>query len=178
VPAEQRSDLQNALDEYVAAQQANADSPSAQVNLALYYQARNQLALAEQSYERALLLDPYFEAAYVNLADLYRGSLRDPDGERLLKDGLQRLPKAASLHFSLGLLQVRQKRLAQALEPLADALEFSPTTVRYRYGYAVALNSIGRRKEALDVVDVGLALTPGNQQLGTLKLQLLQEGEN
>ena len=178
VPAEQRSDLQNALDEYVAVQQANADSPSAQVNLALYYQARNQLALAEQSYERALLLDPYFEAAYVNLADLYRGSLRDPDGERLLKDGLQRLPKAASLHFSLGLLQVRQKRLAQALEPLADALEFSPTTVRYRYGYAVALNSIGRRKEALDVIDVGLALTPGNQQLGTLKLQLLQEGEN
>lgn len=171
-PAEHRADLTKALDEYVAVQQGNADNPSAQLNLAVYYQSRNQLALAEDAYQRALLLDPYFEPAYVNLADLYRGSMRDPDGERLLSEALERIPQAASLHFSLGLLQVRQKQLDKALTPLAEAVALQPDNQRYRYVYAVGLNSVGQRKRALEVIDAGLELTPGNQQLTTLKAQL------
>jgi len=119
-----------------------------------------------------LLLDPYFEPAYVNLADLYRSSLRDPDGERLLSEALERVPQAASLHFSLGLLQVRQKQVSQALLPLGRAVDLQPDNQRYRYVYAVALNSVGQREKALAVIEAGLALTPGNQQLTTLKAQL------
>ncbi len=177
VPADKRASLEQALDEYLAAQHANADNPSAQLNLAVYYQSRNQLALAEQAYERALLLDPYFEAAYVNLADLYRASLRDPDGERLLTEALERIPQAAALHFSLGLLEVRQKQLQQAMVPLARALELQPDNQRYRYVFAVALNSAGQRQKAIAVINQGLALAPGNQQLTTLKAQLQSSPE-
>ena len=171
-PADKRADFQKALDEYVENQHSNADNPSAQLNLAVYYQSRGQLALAEEAYQRALLLDPYFEPAYVNLADLYRSSLRDPDGERLLSEALERVPQAASLHFSLGLLQVRQKQVSQALLPLGRAVDLQPDNQRYRYVYAVALNSVGQREKALAVIEAGLALTPGNQQLSTLKAQL------
>ncbi|MEH6492680.1 multiheme c-type cytochrome [Halopseudomonas sp.] len=172
VPEGKRTAFINALQEYVDAQQANADNPSAQLNLAVYYQSRNQLALAEEAYQRALLLDPYFEPAYVNLADLYRASLRDPDGERLLRSAIARVPQAASLHFSLGLLQIRQKQLEQALVALAHAVELEPGNQRYRYVYAVALNSAGQRKQALDVLNKGLELTPDNQQLSGFKAQL------
>lgn len=171
-PADKRADFQKALDEYVENQHSNADNPSAQLNLAVYYQSRGQLALAEEAYQRALLLDPYFEPAYVNLADLYRSSLRDPDGERLLSEALERVPQAASLHFSLGLLQVRQKQVSQALLPLGRAVDLQADNQRYRYVYAVALNSVGQREKALAVIEAGLALTPGNQQLTTLKAQL------
>ena len=177
VPADKRASLEQALDEYLAAQNANADNPSAQLNLAVYYQSRRQLALAEEAYERALLLDPYFEAAYINLADLYRASMRDPDGERLLNSALERIPQAASLHFSLGLLQVRQKQMQQAMEPLARALELQPENQRYRYVFAVALNSAGQREKAFAVINEGLALAPGNQQLTTLKAQLESSSE-
>ena len=130
------------------------------------------MALAEEAYQRALLLDPYFEPAYINLADLYRASLRDPEGERLLSDALERVPQAASLHFSLGLLQIRQKQLEQALVTLARAVELEPRNQRYRYVYAVALNSAGQRTQALDAVNKGLELMPGNQQLSGFKAQL------
>lgn len=171
-PEDKRASLSNALDEFLAAQKSNADNPSAQLNLAVYYQSRNQMALAEEAYQRALLLDPYFEPAYINLADLYRASLRDPQGEKLLTDALQLIPQAASLHFSLGLLQVRQKQLQQALSPLSKAMQLQPGNQRYRYVYAVALNSAGQQREALGVVEDGLALAPGNQQLSGLKAQL------
>ncbi|MEH6564255.1 MAG: ammonia-forming cytochrome c nitrite reductase subunit c552 [Halopseudomonas sp.] len=171
-PEDKRALLQQVLDEYLAVQKSNADNPSALLNLASYHQARNEIALAEESYRQALQLDPYFEAAYINLADLYRSSLRDPEAQRLLATALQRIPQAASVHFSLGLLQVRQKQVEQALAPLGKAVALEPGNQRYRYVFAVALNSVGQRGKALEVIQAGLVLSPGNQQLSGLKAQL------
>ncbi|MEB3736208.1 hypothetical protein ULF88_23940 [Halopseudomonas pachastrellae] len=41
--------LQDAQDAYLAAQQANADDTSAQLNIGVFYQTRGQLALAEDA---------------------------------------------------------------------------------------------------------------------------------
>ena len=168
--------LRNAQESYLAAQQANADDASAQLNIGVFYQTRRQLALAEDAYKQALKLDPYFIAAYINLADLYRASLRDPDAERLLSEGLKRLPEAAPLHFSLGLLKVRSKQMDKALTSLRQAVSLDPDTARYRYVLAVALNSEGQRSEALAEIDKGLQRNPNSQTLLTLRQQL-QSGQ-
>ncbi|WP_425055716.1 ammonia-forming cytochrome c nitrite reductase subunit c552 [Pseudomonas abyssi] len=179
-PEQMRGDdikrLRDAQDAYLAAQQANADDTSAQLNIGVFYQTRGQLALAEDAYQRAIELDPYFIAAYVNLADLYRASFRDPDAERLLKTGLQQLPEAAPLHFSLGLLNVRSKQMDQALSALRQAVTLDPDTSRYRYVLAVALNSTGQRAEALAELEKGLQRNPHSQTLLTLRQQL-QSGQ-
>ena len=164
--------LQDAQDAYLAAQQANADDTSAQLNIGVFYQTRGQLALAEDAYRRAIELDPYFIAAYVNLADLYRASFRDPDAERLLQTGLQQVPEAAPLHFSLGLLKVRSKQMDQALTALRQAVLLDPDTSRYRYVLAVALDSAGQRADALAELEKGLQRNPNSQTLLTLRQQL------
>lgn len=175
-PEQMRGDdikrLQDAQDAYLAAQQANADDTSAQLNIGVFYQTRGQLALAEDAYRRAIELDPYFIAAYVNLADLYRASFRDPDAERLLQTGLQQLPEAAPLHFSLGLLKVRSKQMDQALTALRQAVALDPDTSRYRYVLAVALDSAGQRADALAELEKGLQRNPNSQTLLTLRQQL------
>ena len=175
-PEQMRGDdikrLQDAQDAYLAAQQANADDTSAQLNIGVFYQTRGQLALAEDAYRRAIELDPYFIAAYVNLADLYRASFRDPDAERLLQTGLQQLPEAAPLHFSLGLLKVRCKQMDQALTALRQAVSLDPDTSRYRYVLAVALDSAGQRADALAELEKGLQRNPNSQTLLTLRQQL------
>jgi tetratricopeptide (TPR) repeat protein len=164
--------LRQAQQQYLKAQQANADDPSAQLNIGLYYQARNQLALAEDAYARALELDPYFIGAYINLADLYRASMRDPMAETLLNKGLEALPEAAPLHFSLGLLKVRSKNMADALIELRRAVVLDPQNAHYRYVLAVALDSADQRDAALALIAEGLDLTPANQTLLTLQQQL------
>lgn len=175
-PEQMRGDdvekLRRAQQEYLQAQQANADDSSAQLNIGLYHQARNQLALAEDAYARALELDPYFIGAYINLADLYRASMRDPMAETLLNKGLEALPEAAPLHFSLGLLKVRSKNMADALIELRRAVVLDPQNAHYRYVLAVALDSADQRDAALALIAEGLDLTPANQTLLTLQQQL------
>ncbi len=47
----------------------------------------------EKEINAAIGLDRFFIPAYVNLADLYRAQGRDPEGERILREGLNVAPK-------------------------------------------------------------------------------------
>jgi predicted Zn-dependent protease len=144
-----RTDLQRASDEYVAAQRHNADDPAAQVNLGNFYAARGDGKQTEEAYRAALDLDPNWVPAYVNLADLMRAMNRDSEGEKILRAGIARQPKAAALYQSLGLAQVRQKNLPDALVSLKRAMDLAPKEARYGYVYAVALHSTGKAEEAI-----------------------------
>ena len=99
---------------------------------------------AEAELKTSLSLDPSFAPGAVNLADLYRAQNRDDEGERVLKDALSRSPDDASLEDALGLLMVRQKRGAQALDLLGAASRSDPGNARYAYVYAIALNDAGK----------------------------------
>ena len=62
----------------------------------------------------------------------------------------------ALLH-ALGLVMVRQKRVREAIELLGAAARLAPGNPRYGYVYAVALNSDGRKSEALRTLEAVLA---------------------
>jgi Tfp pilus assembly protein PilF len=70
--------LNHATDEYIAAQELNAERPEAHLNLGLLYARENNLDRADAELKTALSLDPAFAPAAVNLADLYRGEQRIP----------------------------------------------------------------------------------------------------
>ena len=114
------------------------------MNLGLLYAKENHFDKAEQELKTALSLDPSFAPGAVNLADFYRAQNRDDEGERVLKDAISRSPDDASLDDALGLLMVRQKRGAQALEILGAAARGEPGNARYAYVYAIALNDAGK----------------------------------
>lgn len=175
VPPSEQADFSKAIDEYLASLSFNADEPAALVNLGNFHAARGESAQAEQAYREALAIDLDWLPAYVNLADLFRQTKRDREGEALLREGLARQPKAAILHHSLGLLQVRRKRLPAALASLKRAVELTPDDARFSYVYAVALHGAGRAREARIIVESALKRAPGDPALNELR-SLLTRG--
>jgi len=168
----------HATDEYVSAQQLNADRPEAHLNLGLLYARQNHLDKAEEELKTALSLDPSFAPAAVNLADLYRGLNRDQEGERVLNDAISRSSNDASLEYALGLLMVRQKRSAPALDLLAAAARNDPTNARYVYVYAVALNDSGHTTAAIETLENSVKAHPYDRDsLGALVTFLEQTGD-
>ncbi|WP_115718837.1 tetratricopeptide repeat protein [Gallaecimonas mangrovi] len=172
VPADERWALSQANHDYLASLAFNADSATSQVHLGDYYRAKGQFSKAEQAYQQALSLDPGWETAYVNLADLYRAQGLDEKGALLLRSALSRHPDSATINHSYGLLLIRQQHLADALPFLQKAATLNPLNARYIYVYAVALNSLGQRQQALAVVKEGIKTIGQAPQLSQLLLQL------
>lgn len=175
---ELRAPFNTALDEYIAAQQFNADRPESLTNLGSLYADRGDATQAEAYFRRAIALDP-FPAAVVNLASVYQSQGQEPQAEKVLREGLARSPQEATLHHVLGLALARQQRLPDAVTELAKASQLAPANQRYRYVHAVALNSSGQTATAIKVLeaahkdfpqdrDVLIGLVTFNRDLGQL----------
>ena len=128
----QRTDLHAGLAAFVAAQQAMADMPSAQLNLAALAVARRDPAGAERHYRRALAQDAQVQAARLGLATLLAGSAREDEAERLLRDGLPLATQPGELHFALGLLAGQRKEWHKAAHELRAAAALMPDHPRVR----------------------------------------------
>lgn len=159
-PAGIAATFARALDEYVAAQELNADRPEAHLNLGLLFAKEQQPDKAEKQLETALSLDPSFAPAAVNLADLYRALGRETDAERVLRDSIARNPGEASLEYALGLAMVRQGRRQEALSHLAAAAKLAPADARFGYVYALALSDAGQPNQAINELERVLKLHP------------------
>ncbi len=128
--------------------------------MGLLYARENHFDKAEEELKTALSLDPSFAPAAVNLADLYRAQNRDDDGERVLRDAINRSPDDPSLEHALGLLMVRQKHSAQALDLLGAAARGEPGNARYAYVYAIALNDAGKTSAAIETLESSIKAHP------------------
>ena len=145
--------LERAIGEYIAAQELSAERPEANANLGDLYAAMNKPEAAVAAYRAAIARDATFLPAIVNLADLYRALGRDGEGAAILGAGIARNPEAADLWHARGLLKVRQGRLEAGIADLKTAAELAPSNPRYSYIVAIALNSQGHWREALDALE-------------------------
>ncbi|HEV2171166.1 MAG TPA: tetratricopeptide repeat protein, partial [Candidatus Binatus sp.] len=178
LPPDVAAAFSRATNEYIAAQELDADRPEAHMNLGLLYAKQNHLEQAEAELKTALSLDPGFAPAAVNLSDLYRAQNRDNQGERVLRDALRRSPGDASIEHALGLLMVRQKRKAQALELLGAAAGGDPRNARYAYVYAIALNDAGNTHSAIETLENSIKTHPYDRSsLEALMTFLEQSGD-
>ena len=159
---EQRAVFERAVADYREAQAYNADRAEAWLNLGALEVRLGHDQRAEAAYQRAIRLQPAFIPPYVNLADLYREQGRDAEGERVLRhapDG------GADVHYALGLLLVRQKRIDDALDELAKAAAERADSPRYAYVYAVALDSVGQRSKAITVLQQAQQRFSGDREI-------------
>jgi Flp pilus assembly protein TadD len=160
LPPADRERFERAAAELVAAQRLNADRPEARAALGDFYMRRGMSAEAEVEYKEALKLSPQFTPASINLADLYRLAGRDGDGEGVLRTAISASPKDAGLRYALGLTLTRLKKADEAVAEFARAAENEPVQARYAYVYAVALQSAGRKDEAMTILKDSLARHP------------------
>ena len=163
--AKHRHATNRALDEFVAAQMANAERANAHLNLGNMYVDLRRYKEAESSYRTAMRVEPPAIAAYVNLADLYRRQGREKDCEQILQEVLGFAPDMASVHHALGLSLVRQQRLAEAIEMFARAAAIAPDDPQFSYVYALALNQFDRYEEAMEVLELIYDKQPNNRQI-------------
>jgi predicted CXXCH cytochrome family protein len=163
--ADARAAFERAAEEYIASQRYNADRAEARVNLGTFYASRGDAASAEAEIKAAIHLEPLYLPAYVNLADLYRASGRDAEGERILREGLKLAPKSAVLHYALGLALVRMKHADAALREFELATTLDPGDARMAYVYAVALHSTGKPGAAVAKLDKALVAHPYDRNI-------------
>ena len=170
VPAQQvssleRSNVKRAIAEYRAALDVNADRAQAHLSLGWLAMYEGDLVKAEEEYRKALALEPYFVPNFLNLADLYRLTGRDVDGEALLQRALEVAPDSGDAHYALGLLMVRLDRLDEAVEQLRLATQLAPETPHYIYVHAVAVQTAGDLPGAIMLLDEGLSRYPADREL-------------
>jgi len=175
--ADLRAALQRGIDEYIAVQKFNAERPESQVNLGSLFANLGRMDEAEESYRLALRLQPRFEPAYANLADLLDSMKRGHEAIDVLTAGLEAVPESAVLKHTMGLALARRQQLQLALAYLADAVRSAPDVSRFSYVYAIALNSGGETAQALKELasahkrhpadtDILLALVTINRDVG------------
>jgi tetratricopeptide (TPR) repeat protein len=161
----QREAFSVAIQEYVAAERFNADRPEGRANLGNLHATQGRFDEAVAAYRSALALDPSFEPAALNLADVYRGGGLEADAERTLREALARDPRSASAQHALGLSLARQRRSAESLQALGAAARLAPENARFAYVHAVALNDAGQREAALRTLAAAVQRHPADRDL-------------
>lgn len=129
--ADQLALRRRGLDEFIAAQQAMADMPSAQINLALLHIDLGNPTAAERHYRRAIAQERSANAARLGLARLLAADQPDA-AARVLRDGIATSTRPAELHFALGLLAGERKDWNGAETELRRAAELAPDDPRIR----------------------------------------------
>jgi tetratricopeptide (TPR) repeat protein len=128
----------DALAEWRASQNLDADRPEARLNLCSLDAELGDLAAAEVECNAALRLAPGIPGPYVNLADVQRAEGREEAARATLYNGLKIAPDNPALWYALGLALVRQHRPGEALEALKKATTLDPANRRFAEVYRIA----------------------------------------
>jgi predicted CXXCH cytochrome family protein len=155
----------NALSEYENSLEFNSDRADTLVSLAELQRRRGNAEMAQQTYRRALAMEPYSISAALGLADLLRERGNENETELELRRALSLQSSAAELHHSLGLSLIRQRRHDEALEHLQRAAEQAPEQARFSYVLAIALNDRGSPSQAIATLNAALTLHPDDRDL-------------
>jgi Tfp pilus assembly protein PilF len=175
VAGEARAAWDQAHAELIASEQAQADMPPTQLNLAGLALRRGDVAAAEAGYRRALAMDPYLEPAYNALASFLSSQRRNADAESVLRAGVARVPDNGHLHHSLGLLLAEEKRLPEAIAQAEQAAKLLPGEARVFYNLGLMQQQQGRLPQA--EAALGRARALGDNEAGyALALLYVRQG--
>ena len=156
-----QSDLDAAMEEYWAAQRFNADRAEGLFNSGSTLARLGRLDEATTTLETVIEREPYFTAAYINLADLLRRSGQEDQAEALLHRAIANNSEDPAGHYALGLSLVRSGQLTEAMAALQEAAGLAPDEPYYQYVIGIALNSTGERESALEQLREAHARFPG-----------------
>lgn len=119
-------------------------------NRGLAYDAISQYDLALSNFNKALEINPGLAAVYYNRADVYK---KKGDLDLALSDytkSLEIKPASAAVHNDRGNIYRIKGRLDLAISDFDKAIEINPKLVESYFNKAVALETAGRKKEAIE----------------------------
>ena len=132
-------EFEQAAQAYQQAVEIYDNLPSAWLELAKCRARIGQVAQAEASYYKTLEIDNFAIQAYFGLAELYEGSEQNEKAVDILHEALDlaNMMKAsgrgrARINYYIGEFQLRLKRLTEADEAFAEAIENDPDNAELR----------------------------------------------
>ena len=173
----QRAAWQDAQQQLDAQLRADLDVPQGAMRYGEILLRRGQPQAAAEQYQAAIELDAEFIPALLALARLYEQHAEQGGGEKSplfwLDQAVQRAPQQGMGYYARGLYRVRQGQYNVALRDLAQAAKLNPDNEDWQYTYAVALENMGRGRDAIAHLRQLLEAGPKRPRLAQL-LQLYQ----
>ncbi len=148
---------------FQAASQINPRDPMSHLNLGSWLQEHGQLPEAMQQYDRTLQLTSdagLLSATYANLGAAYRKLGEDEKARDSFDQALRLNPNQPNAYLGIGQLQEKHNQWDEAISNYSRSVELRPTDLGFLL-LGHALESAGRRPEALAAYQAALKLSPG-----------------
>ena len=172
----QRGDASKAVQLITQALQVSPDYADAHNNLGNIYREMNSLEEAETCYRRTLELVPENVSVSNNLGTTLRGQGRLDEAEAAFREALEVAPDFYPLHQNLGHLLAERGSIAEAVEQYFEAISLDPEPYGSRVMLSIALMTLGRKEEALSLLNSWLQEEPENPEARHLYAACSGEG--
>lgn len=151
---------EEALIEYIKAQDEHSNSPAYYLHLACLYQDMGKDDEALASYNKVLEFDP--ENPYVPFKIGILHELAGRTGEAIIsyRRAISLNPSNAIAHGSLGFLLLEQKEIPLALEHLTKATSLDPSNGFYFFGLGLVFAASDKLEEAKEALIKSVNLNP------------------
>jgi protein O-mannosyl-transferase len=151
-----------AYSHFEAAAEINPGDPMSHSNLGAYLQEHGKLSEAMVQYDRAISLTSdagLLAATYANLGAAYRKLGEDEKARDSYDHALRLNPNQFNAYLGLGQLAEKRSQLDDAIYNYSKSVELRPTDTGFVF-LGRALESAGRRQEALAAYETALKLSP------------------
>lgn len=160
--AYQSGDDATALAQYRMAAALDPNNRDALLGLAAMAQRQGDLPEARRHYQRLLDLDPK-DSVVISAMLALRDDRSRINDESWLKSMLREEPRAAHLHFGLGLRYAAQERWPDAQGSFFEAVRHAPQNPDYNFNLAVTLDRLGKQRLAADYYQRAIQYATGAQ---------------
>jgi tetratricopeptide (TPR) repeat protein len=117
--------MDEAMVAFETAVQSHPGVPSARLNMARIYVQRGDIERVIVECRKCIAVEPHY-AAYEYLGDLLCRTGKSVEAEIAYREAVKLEPRAASVHYSLGVLLAGLERRAEAIQEVRRALELQP----------------------------------------------------
>jgi tetratricopeptide (TPR) repeat protein len=151
-----------AYSHFQAASEINPNDPMSRSNLGAYLQEHGKLPEAMEQYDRTIHLTSdagLLAATYANLGTAYRQLGEEQKARDSYDQALRLNPNQSNAYLGLGELLEKQNQLNDAIRNYKKAVELRPSDTGFMF-LGHALESAGRRPEALAAYQAALKLSP------------------
>lgn len=132
-------------------------------------QAKATFAKAAANYEQSLVVNPGRASAYLHLAELLLGPLKESErAMKVLKEARQRFPQTPEIAYYLAIAQREAKHFQEAVATFEEALHEAElqgaeiTNARFYFDYGAAAEQAGLYDKAADLFRKSIAIDPAN----------------
>jgi Flp pilus assembly protein TadD len=136
---------------------------------------KQNLLHQEQTFKKAIELNPNNDSAYVGLGWLYRDQGRFAEEEQLLKKAIELNPNNDSAYVELGQLYGSQEKFTESEQAFKKALELNPKNDSAYLGLGRRYRNQGKLIDAEQAFKKALELNPNNDPAYTVLGRLYRD---